>query len=172
MINGDLESLPIGEDAPEVVNVVVEVSAGSRNKYEYEPELGTILRDRVLPGNIRYPADYGFLPSTESADGEPLDVMVAAHDPVFPGCMLKARVLGALEMKEAGETEYNIFAVPNDDPRFEDVSSLVDIPEQNLREIEQFFVAFKRLEGDEEAEVQGWCGLEETHQIIRESIQA
>jgi inorganic pyrophosphatase len=172
MINVDLENLPIGEDAPEVVNVVVEVPAGSRNKYEYEPELGTILRDRVLPGNIRYPADYGFLPSTVSADGEPLDVMVAAHDPVFPGCMLKARALGALEMKEAGETEYNIFAVPDDDPRFEDVNSLEDIPEQNLREIEQFFVAFKRLEGDEEAEVQGWCGLEETHEIIRESIQA
>ncbi len=162
MINVDLESLPIGEDAPEVVNVVVEVPAGSSNKYEYDPELGTILRDRVLPGNIRYPADYGFLPSTESADGEPLDVMVAAHDPVFPGCMLKARVLGALEMKEAGETEYNIFAVPADDPRFEDVSSLEDIPEQNLREIEQFFVAFKRLEGDEEAEVRvgaGWRRL-------------
>jgi inorganic pyrophosphatase len=172
MTNVDLESLPIGQGAPEVVNVVVEVPAGSRNKYEYEPELGTILRDRVLPGNIRYPADYGFLPSTESADGEPLDVMVAAHDPVFPGCMLKARVLAALEMKEAGETEYNIFAVPDDDPRFEDVSSLEDIPEQNLREIEQFFVAFKRLEGDEEAEVQGWCGLEKTHEIIRESVQA
>jgi inorganic pyrophosphatase len=81
-----------------VVNVVAEMPSGSRNKYEYEPELGTILRDRVLPGNIRYPADYGFLPSTESAEGEPLDVMVAAHDPAFPGCMLKARVLGALEM--------------------------------------------------------------------------
>jgi inorganic pyrophosphatase len=172
MINVDLESLPIGEDAPEVVNVVVEVPAGSRNKYEYEPELGMIMRDRVLPGNIRYPADYGFVPSTESADGEPLDIVVAAYDPVFPGCVLKARVLGALEMDEAGETEYNIFAVPDDDPRFEDISSLEDMPEQNLREIEQFFVAFKRLEGDEEAEVRGWCGLEETHEIIRESIQA
>jgi len=172
MINVDLESLPIGEDAPEVVNVVVEVPAGSRNKYEYEPELGMIMRDRVLPGNIRYPADYGFVPSTESADGEPLDIVVAAYDPVFPGCVLKARVLGALEMDEAGETEYNIFAVPDDDPRFEDISSLEDMPEQNLREIEQFFVAFKRLEGDEEAEVRGWCGLEEAHEIIRESIQA
>ena len=172
MINVDLESLPIGEDAPEVVNVVVEVPVGSRNKYEYEPELGTIVRDRVLPGNIRYPADYGFVPSTESADGEPLDAMVAAYDPVFPGCVLKARILGALEMDEGGETEYNIFAVPNDDPRFEDIKSLEDMPEQNLREIEQFFVAFKRLEGDEEAEVRGWCGVEETHEIIRESIQA
>src|SRR5215207_3330682 len=101
-MNVELELLPIGEDAPEVVNVVVEVPVGSRNKYEYEPELGAIVRDRVLPGNIRYPADYGFVPSTESADGEPLDAMVAAYDPVFPGCVLKARILGALEMDEGG----------------------------------------------------------------------
>ena len=101
-VNVDLEALSIGEDAPELVNVVIEVPVGSRNKYEYEPELGVIMRDRVLPGNVRFPADYGFLPSTESADGEPLDAMVAAYDPVFPGCVLKARVVGALEMDEGG----------------------------------------------------------------------
>ena len=163
----NLETLPIGEDAPEVVNVVVEVPVGSRNKYEYEPELGTIVRDRVLPGNVRYPADYGFVPSTVSTDGEPLDIMVAAYDPVFPGCVLQARVIGALEMEGEGGTESNIFAVPDDDPRFDDIETLEDMPEQNLREIEQFFVAFKRLEGDEEAEVRGWRDLEEAHEIIR-----
>src|SRR5215204_6521657 len=120
-VNVDLEALLIGEDAPELVNVVIEVPVGSRNKYVYAPDLGVIVRDRVLPGNVRFPADYGFLPSTESADGEPLDAMVAAYDPVFPGCVLKARVVGALEMDEGGETEYNIFAVPNDDPRFDDI---------------------------------------------------
>jgi inorganic pyrophosphatase len=169
-VNVDLEALPIGEDAPELVNVVIEVPVGSRNKYEYEPELGVIVRDRVLPGNVRFPADYGFLPSTESADGEPLDAMVAAYDPVFPGCVLKARVIGALEMDEGGETEYNIFAVPNYDPRFDDIEGMEDMPEQNLREIEQFFVAFKRLEGDEGAEVRGWCGQKEAYEIIRRSM--
>ena len=163
----NLETLPIGEDAPEVVNVVVEVPVGSRNKYEYEPELGAIVRDRVLPGNVRYPADYGFVPSTVSTDGEPLDIMVAAYDPVFPGCVLQARVIGALEMEGEGGTEPNIFAVPDDDPRFEDIESLEDMPEQNLHEIEQFFIAFKRLEGDEEVEVRGWRDLEEAHEIIR-----
>ena len=169
-VNVDLEALPIGEDAPELVNVVIEVPVGSRNQYEYEPELGVIVRDRVLPGNVRFPADYGFLPSTEGADGEPLDAMVAAYDPVFPGCVPKARVIGALEMDEGGETEYNIFAVPNDDPRFDDIEGLEDMPEQNLREIEQFFVAFKRLEGDEGAEVRGWCGQKEAYEIIRRSM--
>jgi inorganic pyrophosphatase len=170
-INIDLEALPRGEDAPRVVNVVVEVPVGSRNKYEYEPELGVIMLDRVLPGNIRYPGDYGFIPSTESTDGEPLDAMVAAYDPVFPGCVLKARVIGALEIAEGGEVEYTIFGVPDNDPRFDNIQSLEDMTEQNLREIEQFFTAFKRLEGDEEAEVQGWHGLEETHDIICNSAR-
>ena len=170
-MNVDLEALPIGDDATELVNVVVEVPVGSRNKYEYEPELGVIVRDRVLPGNIRYPADYGFVPSTEGADGEPLDIMVAAYDPVFSGCVVQARVVGALEMTEAGESEYNIFAVPSGDARFDDITTLEDMPEQNLHEIEQFFVAFKRLEGDEDAEVQGWCGPEETYEVIRQSTR-
>jgi inorganic pyrophosphatase len=172
MMNVDLESLSIGEDAPKLVNVVVEVPAGSRNKYEYEPELGVIMRDRVLPGNVRYPADYGFIPSTVSVDGEPMDAVVAAYDPVFPGCVVRARVLGALEMGGEGGTEPNVFAVPADDPRFDDIETLEDLPEQNLREIEQFFVTFSQLEGDEDAQVQRWRGLEETHELIRESTQA
>lgn len=166
----NLEALPVGDDAPEIVNVVVEVPAGSRNKYEYEPELGVIMRDRVLPGNVRYPADYGFIPSTVSTDGEPLDAVVAAYDPVFPGCVLRARVIGALELTGQGGSEPNVFAVPADDPRFEEIGALEDLPEQNLREIENFFVTFKRLEGDEEVEVQGWHALEEAHQVIRDCM--
>jgi inorganic pyrophosphatase len=169
-VNVDLEALPIGEDAPGLVNVVVEVPVGSRNKYEYEPELGVIMRDRVLPGNVRFPADYGFVPSTESADGEPLDAMVAAYDPVFPGCVIRARVVGALEMDEGGDGVQHL-PVPDDDPRFNDIEALEDMPEQNLREIEQFFVAFKPLEGDEEAEVRGWCGRDEAQEIIRRSTR-
>jgi inorganic pyrophosphatase len=171
VLNVDLESLPIGEDAPEVVNVVVEVPVGSRIKYEYDPELGVIMLDRVLPANVRYPADYGFIPSTVSADGEPLDAVVFAYDPVIPGCMVKARVVGALEVDEAGETEHNIFAVPVGDPRFDDIHSLDDMTEQNLHDVERFFVTFKQLEGDEDAEVRGWHGIEETHEIIRQCTQ-
>ncbi len=168
----DLEALPIGEDAPQIVNVVVEVPVGSRNKYEYEPELGTIMLDRVLPGNIRYPADYGFIPSTISTDGEPIDVVVAAYDPVFPGCLLKARVVGALQMGGEEGAEPNILAVPSDDPRFDDIQTLEDLPEQNLREIEQFFEVYKRLEGDEEVDVLGWLGPDGTHELISECARA
>ncbi len=172
MMNIDPEALPVGEDAPEVVNVVVEVPVGSRNKYEYEPEMGMFMRDRVLPGNVRYPADYGFIPSTISTDGEPVDVVVAAYDPVFPGCVLRARVIGALKTATSQGQEPNVFAVPADDARFEDIKTLEDMPEQNLREIENFFVTYLNLEGDEEVEVQGWHDQEETYEIIRQSSQA
>jgi len=173
MMNVDLEALPVGEDAPEIVNAVVEIPVGSRNKYEYEPEMGAVMLDRVLPGNVRYPADYGFIPSTISTDSEPVDIVVAAYDPVFPGCVVRARIIGALRTVSGdGEEEPNVFAVPDDDPRFEDIRSLDDMPEQNVREIENFFVTSMHLEGDEEAEVRGWHSQEETYEIIRESSRA
>jgi inorganic pyrophosphatase len=162
----DLENLPIGDGAPAVVNALIEVPVGSRNKYEYDPELGVITRDRVLPGAVRFPADYGFIPSTRSTDGEPLDVIVAAYDGAFPGCVVRVRPIGALEIEDASGVEPNVLAVPDDDPRFADIRELEDLPVQNLREIEQFFAVYKELEGDESVEIRGWCGVDEVHGLI------
>lgn len=167
----DLESVPIGEDAPEVVNAVVEVPVGSRNKYEYEPELGLISRDRVLPGGIRYPTDYGFIPSTLTDDGEPLDVMIAAYDPVFPGCVLRVRPVGALDVSDESGADRTILAVPDDDPRFADIEKLDDLPDENLREIEQFYAVYKGLEGDEEVQIHGWFSKEEAQEVIDQSAR-
>jgi inorganic pyrophosphatase len=167
----DLESLPLGDEAPGLVTAVVEVPVGSRNKYEYEPELGMILRDRVLPGSVRYPADYGFIPSTKGDDGEPLDVMVAAYDPVFPGCILRVRPVGALDANDQGGKDITVFAVPDDDPRFADIKRLEDLPDQSLREIEQFYTVYKRLEGDEDVEINGWLSREEALDIVRDSAR-
>ena len=168
----NLENLPIGEDAPRLVNAVIEVPVGSRNKYEYEPELGVIVRDRVLPGAVRYPTDYGFVPSTLTDRGDALDIVLAAYDPAFPGCVVRARPIGALHIADSKGEEHNVLAVPDDDPRFADISALEDLPKENLREIEQFFEVYKRLEGDEEVEMLGWLGLDETHELIRECAQA
>jgi len=168
----NLETLPIGEDAPRLVNAVVEVPVGSRNKYEYEPDLGVIVRDRVLPGAVRYPTDYGFVPSTLTDRGDALDIVVAAYDAAFPGCVVRARPIGAPHIADSKGEEHNVLAVPDDDPRLADISALEDLPKENLREIEQFFEVYKRLEGDEEVEMLGWLGLDETHQLIRECAQA
>ena len=168
----NLEELPTGEDAPRLVNAVVEVPVGSRNKYEYEPDLGVIVRDRVLPGAVRYPTDYGFVPSTLTDRGDALDVVIAAYDPAFPGCVVRARPIGALHITDSKGEEHNVLAVPDDDPRFAEISALEDLPKENLREIEQFFEAYKRLEGDEEAQIRGWLGRDDTHELIRRCMQA
>ena len=168
----NLETLPIGEEAPQLVNAVIEVPVGSRNKYEYEPELGVIMRDRVLPGAVRYPADYGFVPSTLTGRGDPLDIVVAAYDSAFPGCVVRARPIGALHITDSEGEEHNVLAVPDDDPRFADMHALEDLPNQNLREIEEFFEVYKRLEGDEEVEILGWLAFNETCELIRECAQA
>ena len=168
----NLQTLPIGEDAPQLVNAVIEVPVGSRHKYEYEPNLGVIMRDRVLPGAVRYPADYGFVPSTLTDRGDALDIVVAAYDPAFPGCVVRARPIGALHIADSKGEEHNVLAVPDDDPRFADICALEDLPKESLREIEQFFEVYKRLEGDEEAQIRGWLGLDETHELIRGCAQA
>lgn len=168
----DLERLPLGENAPEVVNMVVEVPVGSRNKYEYDADLGVIMRDRVLPGSVRYPLDYGFLPSTAGDDGRPLDVLLAAYDPVFPGCVVQGRPIGVLVMRDANGMDRKIYAVPDDDPRFADIRTITSIPDNNLREIEQFLQVYKRLEGDQDVEIHEWLGPKEAHEIIRKASQS
>lgn len=165
----DLEQLPMGDDAPHVVTVVVEVPVGSRNKYEWDPDLGVLARDRVLPGAVRYPMDYGFVPSTEAADGDPLDVILAAYDPAFPGCVLEARPIGVLDMSDVSGDDRTLLAVPDDDPRFDDITDVSDLPRQNLREMEDFFRAYKALEGDDEVDIRGWLDIDEAHRLLRES---
>ncbi|MGI8916398.1 MAG: inorganic diphosphatase [Chloroflexota bacterium] len=162
----DLITLPIGEHAPEIVHAVIEIPLGSRNKYEYRPDLGVIMRDRVLSAAVRYPTDYGFIPSTMTDDGDPLDILVAAYDPAFPGCVLLARPLGVLDMTDEKGRDYKIFAVPADDPRFAEVTSLDDLPSHILREVEHFFAVYKQLE-EKQVEVYGWQGLERAHELIR-----
>lgn len=161
----DLEALPLGDDAPQVVNAVVEIPVGSRNKYEWSAELGLIMRDRVLPGNVRYPVEYGFLPSTDY-QGDPFDVLVAAYEPTFPGCVVRARPVGAMHLTDIDSEEYKIFVVPDDDTRFSGIDSLEDVLEQNLHEIEQFIKVYKQLEGDEDVEVHGWLTAEEAQALI------
>jgi inorganic pyrophosphatase len=166
-LQSNLEELPIGKDAPGLVNAVIEVPGGSRNKYEYDPGLGRIVRDRVLLGSVRYPADYGFVPSTLADDGDPLDVMVASYDPVFSGCVVRARPVGALHMTDREGEDYTVFALPQHDARFDGIDALGDLPGQSLAEIEQFFTIYKRLEGDDEAAIQGWLDRDGAYEIIR-----
>lgn len=165
-MSANLITLPIGEQAPELVHAVIEIPLGSRNKYEYRPGIDVIMRDRVLSASVRYPTDYGFIPSTMTDDGDPLDILVAAYEPAFPGCVLLARPLGVLDMTDEKGRDYKIFAIPADDPRFAEITSLDGLPSHILREVEHFFEVYKQLE-EKQVEVYGWQGVDRAHELIR-----
>jgi inorganic pyrophosphatase len=166
-----LHELSPGSDIPRLINVVVEIPKGSRNKYEYAKDSGVFKLDRVLYSPFVYPAEYGFVPQTHYDDGDPLDVLVMMNLPTFPGCIIEARPLGMLRMIDSGEADSKILAVPATDPYFDHYQSLADVSPHYLREIEHFFQAYKTLQ-NKVTQTQGWASLEETLADIVKSVEA
>lgn len=150
---------------PDVIDVMVEIPKGSRNKYEYDEKIGAIRLDRVLYSSVHYPTDYGFIPDTRAPDGDHLDVLVFTNEPTFPGCFLTGRAIGVLRMHDDKGEDDKILAVPVGDPRFDNVVELRDISPHWLLEIENFFATYKRLE-DKLTEITGWGDSVEAIAII------
>jgi inorganic pyrophosphatase len=147
---------------------VIEIPRGCRNKYEYDHIIGVIRLDRVLYSSVCYPTDYGFITGTLSTDADPLDVLVVVEEPTFPGCFVRARPIGTLDMiDEHGEDE-KILAVPEDDPRFSDMRQLGDLGHHWPREIAAFFRTYKELQGLQ-TEVQGWHDVDAAWRVIQEA---
>jgi len=138
-----------------IVEVVVEIPKYSHNKYEYDPQRGMFRLDRPLYSPVHYPGDYGFIPDTLAEDGDPLDVLIITDHPTFPGCLVEARVIGALVMRDEKGEDTKILAVVHNDPRTRQIHDLADVPEHVRREIEYFFAIYKDLEGKPTA-VSGW----------------
>jgi len=162
-----LLTLPIGRNAPVEVNGIVEIPKGSSNKYEFDLQHQVFYLDRVLYSPLYYPCDYGWVASTLSEDGDPLDILILGSHPTFPGCVVEARPLGALAMKDEHGTDYKVLAVSSRDPRFAECGGLDHVSSHLLREIEHFFRVYKDLE-EKEVEVLGWINREETFRIIAE----
>ncbi|MCB9357592.1 MAG: inorganic diphosphatase [Calditrichaeota bacterium] len=165
-----LHELPSGRRIPNEIFVVVEVPYGHRNKYEYDSELGAIVLDRPLFSPVHYPGDYGFVPGTLAEDGDPLDVLVLVKTPTFPGCVVAARPLGVLMMKDEKGGDEKILAVPTTDPTFETYHSLSDVPPHFLREMDHFFRVYKELEGKNVSSM-GWQDRWQAEQIIKDCIK-
>ncbi len=142
----------------DTVEVVVEIPKGSRNKYEYDHRGHVIRLDRVLHSSVHYPTDYGFVPDTLAADGDPLDVLVLVDEGTFPGCRLAARPVGLLHMADEHGEDVKVLAVLDRDPRYDEVRDLRDLAPHWLREIEVFFATYKQLEDEKEVTVGGWEG--------------
>jgi inorganic pyrophosphatase len=140
---------------PGLVEVVVEIPRGSRNKYEFDKQRGVLVLDRVLYSSVHYPTDYGFIDGTLALDGDALDALVVVDEPTFPGCHVIARPIGVLDMQDEKGPDHKILAVPVGDPRFASIRDLHDIDQHWLREIENFFQTYKALE-DKWTDVVGW----------------
>lgn len=170
MLHNPWHDIPAGKDAPRQVTAIVEIPAGSRNKYELDKETGHFKLDRVLYSAVHYPGDYGFIPRTLHEDGDPLDVLVKINEPTFPGCQITVRPIGVLMMLDKGEPDDKILGVPADDPYFHDVAGLDDVSTHYLKEVEHFFQIYKDLEG-KRIELRGWKPRAVAEEIILRSME-
>ncbi len=166
----DLSLIP-AQPKPGLINVLIEIPGGSKNKYEYDKEMEAFALDRVLYSSVKYPYDYGFVPNTLADDGDPLDGMVIMDEPTFPGCVIAARPIGMLEMIDGGDRDEKILCVPVKDPRYADVKSLKDIAPHRLDEIAEFFRSYKNLE-KKITEILGWQDVEKVAPLVEKCIKA
>ena len=166
----DLSLIP-AQPKQGVLNVLIEIAGGSKNKYEYDKDLQAFALDRVLSSSVKYPYDYGFIPNTLADDGDPLDGMVIMDEPTFPGCIIAARPVGFLEMIDGGDRDEKILCVPDKDPRYAHVKSLKDISPHRLEEIAEFFRSYKNLE-KKVTNILGWQDVEQVAPLVEKFIKA
>jgi len=150
-----------------IVEATIEIPMGTQNKYEVDPKTRKIKLDRVLSSSVSYPSEYGFIENTLSGDGDPLDILVLSTFPTFPGCIIKGRVLGYLELIDNGDTDEKVITVNSTDPRFDHIQTLEDLPEHTIDEIKEFFKTYKHLQGIK-VQVGNIYGVEETKKLIDE----
>lgn len=152
----------------DVVEAIIEIPNGSRNKFEIKD--GKIKLDRVLYSSMSYPAEYGFIDNTLAKDCDPLDILVIGSEPSYPGCVIPARVIGALKMLDNGKEDYKIISVVAVDPRYNEVNTLDDLSSFVLDEIKNFFENYKTLQNIP-VDVLDYYGKEEAFKVIESSKQ-
>jgi len=159
--------IPSGEK--DSLNVIVEIPKGSRVKYELDKVTGLIKFDRVLHSPMHYPTNYGFVPQTLWEDGDPLDVLVVAYEPLTPGTLVESRPIGFLEMVDGEDSDTKVLAVPVTDPRFKNTNDISDLEPHLLDEIKHFFEVYKDLE-KKEVVVGDWKGAKDVVVVIEKSF--
>ena len=166
----DLSQIP-AQPKPGLVNVLIEIPGGSKNKYEFDKDLNAFALDRVLYASVQYPYDYGFIPNTLADDGDPLDGMVIMDQPTFPGCVITARPIGMLEMIDDGDRDKKLLCVPEKETRVKEITPLQQVAPHRLDEISEFFATYKRLE-KKETQILGWKDLDSVNALIEQCVKA
>ena len=154
-----------------IIEVVVEIPRGSRNKYEYDHERGVFFLDRRLFSATVYPADYGFIEDTLGEDGDPLDALVLLEEPTFPGCLITCRAIGMFRMTDEKGGDDKVLAVPATDPRLEHLRDIHHLPEFDRLEIQHFFEVYKDLEPGKSVEGADWVGRTDAEAEIERSYK-
>jgi inorganic pyrophosphatase len=170
----NIDLIPIGEDPPHSVNVIIEVPVGGEPvKYEFDKKSGALWVDRILHTPMRYPTNNGFIPHTLSPDGDPLDAMVVARSPFIPGSVVRVRPIAVLLLEDEAGGDEKVLCVPEDTtfPYYQDVAEADDLPEIVKQQIEHFFTHYKDLESEKWVRIGNWLGREDAQRIIVEAIE-
>ncbi|PIR84220.1 inorganic pyrophosphatase [Candidatus Kaiserbacteria bacterium CG10_big_fil_rev_8_21_14_0_10_51_14] len=164
--------VPLGENAPEEFNAIIEIPRGSHNKYEIDKATGLIKLDRANYSSAPFPYDYGFAPQTYWDDNDPLDVIVLTTYPLFPGILVAVRPVAVIDMMDDGDSDYKIIAVPVDDKRWDDVQDLPDLNKHNVKEYQHFLETYKALKGKPApVEIKGIYGKKEATEAVKKSVR-
>jgi len=159
-----------GSNMPESVNAIIEISNGSKGKYELDKESGLLLLDRVMSSAVTYPANYGFIPQTYCDDNDPLDILVICSVDIMPMSLVEAKIIGVMNMVDGGEQDDKIIAVAKNDPVMNYINNVEELPPHTMKEIVQFFETYKALE-NKQVLVEGVQGRERAKEILLESLE-
>jgi inorganic pyrophosphatase len=162
---------PLDSDHKRMLRVVIETPKGSRNKFAFDPDDRIFQLKTVLPAGMTFPYDFGFVPSTEADDGDPVDVLVLMDEPAFPGCVLTCRPIGVIE-GEQGKNERNdrIVAIEKDAHSWADIATIDDLGKHFVRELEEFFVNYHRL-SNKAYRVMGVKGPDRARKLVKEKLR-
>jgi inorganic pyrophosphatase len=143
---------PFDPSDKKTVQVIIETPKGSRNKYAFDPEQRVFRLKKVLPAGMAFPYDFGFVPSTKAADGDPVDVLVLMDEPAFPGCLLECRLIGVIEGEQGREGKKvrndRVVAIEQANHSFADIQHIHDLGKEFLNELEEFFVNYHQQHGE------------------------
>jgi inorganic pyrophosphatase len=159
----------------QALQVIVETPKGSRNKFSFDPKQEIFALKKVLPAGMVFPYDFGFLPKTQAEDGDPIDVLLLMDEPAFPGVLVSSRLIGVIEGEQVeGKKRIRndrLVAVAQANHLYANVKRLDDLPKQFLRELQDFFVNYHRLEG-KEYKLLGCKEIAEANKLIRKAMRA
>lgn len=159
----------LGENAPKLVNGIIEIPKGSKAKYELDKDSGLLKLDRVLFSAVHYPAAYGFIPQTYCDDKDPLDILVLCSVDLVPMCLVEAKVIGVMQMIDGDEEDDKIIAVAAHDVSVNHFNDIEDLPPHMLLEMQRFFEDYKALE-HKHVTVERFMGREQAYRIVENSI--